>query len=327
MSSAPHPVFFDAETVRARLTWPVASSAVRHAMIGLSSGEVRQLLRSFISVGEDKTFAIMPAALMGARVFGAKLVAVFGDGTGRRTHEGVVVLFEGEGGAPVCVADAGEVTAIRTAAASAVATQALAAPDADRLAVIGIGRQAAMHIEAIAAMRDLKHVSVWGRDPGRTDAFVQSMAVKTGLHIETALSVEQAVRDASIVCTVTGARDPILKGAWIGAGVHVNVVGSSNPLSAEIDADLVARSRFIVDHREHVLAHGGEFLRAKAAGLIDDQHIAGEIGDVLAGRFAGRENGSQITIYKSLGHAAQDLAVVEWMRRQTDSVPAWSAET
>lgn len=307
MGKATEVVVLDAAAVRERLTVGAAIPVVRDAMVALSSDRVRQLLRSFIAVGEGKTFAIMPAALLDAEVFGAKLVSVFADGRGRKAHEGVVVLFDGQGGAPVCVVDAGEVTAIRTAAASAVATDALARPDASRLAVLGTGRQAAAHIEAIGKVRDLQSVTVWGRDPERTRAFAAEFSVQA------ALDVQSAVADADIICTVSTAVDPILNGAWIAPGAHVNVVGSSGPMAAEIDAELVQASRFIVDHREHVLVHGGEFLRAKAQGLVGDDHIAGEIGEVLAGRVAGRQAADQVTVYKSLGHAAQDLAVAAWL--------------
>jgi ornithine cyclodeaminase/alanine dehydrogenase-like protein (mu-crystallin family) len=315
MGQAAGLVILDAVAVRERLTVGAAIPVVRAAMIALSTDRVRQLLRSFIAVGEGKTFAIMPAALLDTEVFGAKLVSVFADGQGRKAHEGVVVLFDGVGGLPVCVADAGEVTAIRTAAASAVATDALARPDAERLAILGTGRQAAAHIEAIVQIRALKSVSVWGRDFERTHAFAAEMAASSGLKVEAAPNVETAVASADIVCTVSTVVDPILHGAWVTPGTHINVVGSSGPMAAEIDGELVRASRFIVDHREHVLVHGGEFVRAKAEGLVDDNHIASEIGQVLAGAVEGRQSADQITVYKSLGHAAQDLAVAAWLYR------------
>lgn len=304
---------FDAAAVRAALSPDVAREAVREAMIALSDGRVRQQLRSFIGLGEGRTFAIMPAALGERAAFGAKLVSVFADGEGRKAHEGVVVLFDGETGAPVCVADAGEVTAIRTPAASAAATDVLARSDADSLAVLGLGRQALGHIEAIARVRPLTSVRVWGRDARRAEAFAALAAGRTGLPVRAVSDGELCVASAAIVCTVTGAADPILQGAWVAPGAHVNLIGSSSPLQAEADAALVAAGRFIVDHREHVLAHGGEFLRAKAAGLADDAQIAAEIGEVFAGTRPARTSTDQITIYKSLGHAAQDLAVTAWL--------------
>ncbi|NQE63444.1 hypothetical protein E1H18_3700 [Caulobacter sp. RHG1] len=308
-------VVFGAEEVRQRLTLQQALAPVRQAMVALSSDAVRQLLRSFISLGPGQTFAIMPAALMDEQVFGAKLVSVMAQADGRKAHEGLVVLFDGKG-APVCVADAGEVTAIRTAAASAVATDALALASAATLAVLGTGRQAMAHIEAIALVRSLREVVVWGREPRRTQDFAEAVTARTGLPARAAASARAAVEGTSIVCTVTTAVDPILNGAWLAPGAHVNVVGSSGPSAAEVDTALVLRSRFIVDHREHVLVHGGEFVRARAEGAVGDDHIAAEIGAVLVGQVEGRQAPDQVTVYKSLGHAAQDLAVTAWLYRQ-----------
>jgi ornithine cyclodeaminase/alanine dehydrogenase-like protein (mu-crystallin family) len=306
-------IVFDAAAVRAALSPDVARQVVREAMIALSNGRVRQTLRSFIGLGEGRTFAIMPAALGERAAFGAKLVSVFADGRGRKSHEGVVVLFDGETGAPVCVADAGEVTAIRTPAASAAATDALARTDADSLAVLGLGRQALGHIAAIARVRDLKQVTVWGRDPARTQAFAAQAATDFGLDVRAAESPEAAISQVAIVCAVTASADPVLKGAWVAPGAHVNLVGSSGPGQAEADAELVARARFIVDHRQHVLVHGGEYLRARAAGVVGEDHIAAEIGEVFAGSAPGRTSDGEITVYKSLGHAAQDLAATAWL--------------
>lgn len=305
----------DARAVRDHLTYEVAIPVVREAMLALSDGRVRQLLRSFIGIGEGRTFAIMPAALSERGVFGAKLVSVFADGHGRKAHEGLVVLFDADSGAPVCLADAAEITAIRTAAASAVATDALARSDAGVLAMLGIGKQAAAHIHAISKIRDLGEVRVWGRSPARAEAFARDMAAQTGLTVRARVSVAATTEGADIICTVTAAVDPILTLTSVAPGAHVNAIGSSGPGQAEIASDLVAASRFIVDHREHVLAHGGEFLRAKAAGLVDDDHIAAELGQVLSGARLGRTGPDDITLYKSLGHAAQDLAAAAWLHK------------
>lgn len=304
---------FDGQAVRERLGYDVAIPVVREAMLALSDGRVRQLLRSFIGLGEGRTFAIMPAALSDRGVFGAKLVSVFRDGFGRKAHEGLVILFDGATGAPICLADAAEITAVRTAAASAVATDALARQDADTLAVLGVGKQAAAHIQAISKVRTLADVRVWGRSIERAEVFAAEMSATTGLHVRAAAEIAEATKGAGVICTVTAAIDPILDLACVTPGAHVNAVGSSGPGQAEIASDLVAASRFIVDHREHVLAHGGEFLRAKADGLVGDDHIAAELGEVLADARLGRTGPDDITLYKSLGHAAQDLAAAAWL--------------
>jgi ornithine cyclodeaminase/alanine dehydrogenase-like protein (mu-crystallin family) len=222
-----------------------------------------------------------------------------------------VVLFDPDTGAISGLADAGEITAIRTAAASAVATDALARPDASRLAILGYGEQAATHIRAIGQVRALQGVTVWGRSPERAATFAARMAAETGLAVAACATAREAVAAADIVCTVTQAHEPILEGAWLAPGTHVNLVGSGHAGPVEVDHDLVVKSRFIADSREGVLAQGAEFLRARAAGLIGDDHVAAEIGEVLAGLKPGRQSPDQITVYKSLGHVVQDLASVQ----------------
>jgi ornithine cyclodeaminase/alanine dehydrogenase-like protein (mu-crystallin family) len=306
------PKHFDAKTIRATLTYDACIAAVRTAMIGLSDGSARQLLRSFIA-RDAGTFALMPAALSGRGYFGAKLISVFFEPDGRRAHEGLVVLFDGENGKPVCTADAGEITHIRTAAASAAATDALARRDATVMAVLGIGKQAVSHIEAIACVRPLREIRVWGRSLDRATSFAAEMSKKTGIAVCACPSAKDAVTGADIVCTVTSASEPVLERAWLSPGTHVNAVGSSAPGPVEIDQDLVVQSRFIADHREHVVVHGAEFLRAKQSGSIGDDHIVAEIGEVFAGTKPGRTSADEITVYKSLGHAVQDLAAVAWV--------------
>ena len=302
--------FIDRQEVARRLTYEVCIPIVRQAMIALSKGETKQLLRSIVPLSEGRLFGVMPGAMGANAVFGAKLISVFHDNfaKGIQSHQGLVILFDPETGAPVCVVHAGEITAIRTAAASAVATAALARKDARRLALLGYGEQAGTHARAIGKVRDLESIVVWGRSRERARAFAERMQAELGVSVAIAGSVEEAVGDADMICTVTAASEPILKGDWVRPGTHVNVVGSGFAGPVEVDNDLVVRSRFIADSREGVLSQGAEFLRAKAAGLIGDDHIVAEIGQVLAGEEEGRRSPEEITIYKSLGHVVQDLA-------------------
>jgi ornithine cyclodeaminase/alanine dehydrogenase-like protein (mu-crystallin family) len=302
--------FIDREEVARRLTYEVCIPIVRAAMIAFSKGETQQLLRSVMPLSEGRLFGIMPGAMGAHAAFGAKLISVFQDNfeKGIQSHQGLVILFDPETGAPVCVAHAGEITAIRTAAASAVATAALARKDARRLTILGYGEQAATHARAIGKVRDIESLVVWGRSAERARAFAERMQDELAVSVTTAGSVEEAVAQADVVCTVTAAAEPILKGAWVGPGTHLNLVGSGFAEPAEVDNDLVVRSRFIADSREGVLAQGAEFLRAKQAGLVGDDHIAAEIGQVLAGEIEGRRSAEEITVYKSLGHVVQDLA-------------------
>jgi ornithine cyclodeaminase/alanine dehydrogenase-like protein (mu-crystallin family) len=303
--------FIDREEVARRLTYEMCIPIVRDAMIAFSRGETRQLLRSIIPLADGRMFGVMPGAMGVSRApFGAKLISVFPENfsLGVQSHQGLVILFDPENGAPVCVLHAGEITAIRTAAASAVATDALARRDARCLTILGYGEQAATHARAISKVRNLESITIWGRSLERARAFAERMKAELTLPVTRAGNVEEAVAKADIVCTVTSASEPILKGAWVRPGTHLNLVGSSHAGPVEVDSDLVVRSRFIADSREGVLAQGAEFLRAKAAGLIGDDHIVAEIGQVLAGAIQGRRSPEEITVYKSLGHVVQDLS-------------------
>jgi ornithine cyclodeaminase/alanine dehydrogenase-like protein (mu-crystallin family) len=302
--------FIDREEVARRLTYEVCIPIVRHAMIAFSSGETKQLLRSILPLSEGRLLGLMPGAMGAHAPFGAKLISVFHENFARgiQSHQGLVILFDPETGAPVCVVHAGEITARRTAAASAVATDALARKDARRLALLGYGEQAETHARAIHKIRTLESIVVWGRSSERAQAFAERMQSELAVPVATAGVVQEAVSEADIICTVTSAPEPILKGEWVRPGTHLNLVGSGYAGPAEVDSDLVIRSRFIADSREGVLNQGAEFLRAKAAGLVGDEHIVAEIGQVLAGEIEGRRSADEITIYKSLGHVVQDLA-------------------
>jgi ornithine cyclodeaminase len=302
--------FIDREEVARRLTYEICIPIVRDAMMAFSRGQTRQLLRSILPLSDGRLFGVMPGALGAHAPFGAKLISVFHENSahGRQSHQGLVILFDPETGAPVCVVHAGEITAIRTAAASAVATDALARKDARHLAILGSGEQAATHARALSKVRALESITVWGRSHERAQAFAQRSQAELNLPVAATRTVQEAVCNADIICTVTAATEPILMGEWVRPGTHVNVVGSGYAGPSEVDNDLVVRSRFIADSREGVLQQGAEFLRAKAAGFINDDHIVAEIGQVLAGDIPGRRSPQEITLYKSLGHVVQDLA-------------------
>ncbi len=315
--------FIDREEVARRLTYDVCISIVRQAMIAFSKGETKQLLRSILPLSDGRLLGIMPGAMGVHAPFGAKLISVFQENFARgiQSHQGLVILFDPETGAPVCIVHAGEITARRTAAASAVATDALARTDARRLALLGYGEQAATLARAIAQVRDLESIVVWGRSRERAQTFAKQMQAELAVSVVTARVVREAVAEADIVCTVTSAAEPILKGEWVRPGTHLNLVGSGYAGPVEVDNELVVRSRFIADSREGVLQQGAEFLRAKAAGLVGDEHIVAEIGQVLAGEIAGRRSAEEITVYKSLGHVVQDLACAWALFSQPESPP------
>jgi ornithine cyclodeaminase len=297
------------ETVARQLTYEVCIPLMREAMIALSQGRTRQLLRGILDLGEGNMLGVMPGAMDGA-AFGAKLVSVYPGNfaKGGPSHQGVIALFDPADGAPICLVDAGEVTAIRTAAASAAATDVLARADAEHVAILGYGEQAWRHAGAIAAVRKLSRITVWGRSPNVADTFVKRVRDELGLNCVAAPSVEAAVADADIICTTTAAAEPILFSRQVADGTHLNLVGSSRAGPSEVDTALVARVRLFADHREGVLAQGAEFLKAKAEGLVDDSHVLGEIGEVMAGTLPGRLSAADVTAYKSLGSVVQDIA-------------------
>lgn len=301
---------YDRAAVERLLDYPRCIAAVREAMRQLSADAVEQPLRQIIETAPDKLFALMPGMLAGERGFGVKLVTAFADPArpGRSAHRGLVILFDPVDGTVRAMGDAGAITEIRTACATAVATDALARLDATTLGVFGCGAQALAHLRAIPLVRPVKEVRVCGRDHGRAKSFAQRAAATTGLTVRAVDPQEAAAAD--IVTTVTGSAHPILFAEWLKPGAHVNLVGSSYAGPVEVDSALVVASRFIVDSRRSALAAAAEFLIAKEHGLIDDSHIVGEIGQVIAGTVEGRTHADEITVYKSLGHIVQDLAAI-----------------
>jgi ornithine cyclodeaminase/alanine dehydrogenase-like protein (mu-crystallin family) len=289
-----------AEEVERLLPYAECIPLMREAMIALSQGRTRQLLRQILDLPEGRAFGAMLGAMLEDGVFGAKLVSVYPDNFahGGPSHQGVVALFDAATGAPSAMLDAGAITAIRTAAASAAATDALARKDAGHLALLGYGEQARRHLAAIRHVRDIERVTVWGRDFARAQAF-------GGVACET---VEEAVAGADIICTVTAAHEPILRSEWVADGAHINAVGSSRAGPRELDDALVARARLFADHADGVRAQGAEYLHALEAGAIGAEHLLGEIGQVFAGTLPGRVADGDVTIYKSLGSIVQDLA-------------------
>jgi ornithine cyclodeaminase len=290
-------------------------------MAAFSAEGKPQPLRSIVEIAPARFFGLMPGTLAAPHGFGAKVLSVFADPAhpGRSPHRGVVVLFDHESGQLTCIADAGEVTEIRTAAASAVATDVLARRDARTLGVFGCGAQAASHIRALVRVRRLEQILVWGRSAERVASFAEQMQREVGIPVRGVAEAHEAAAAADVICTVTASPTPVLLGEWVRPGTHVNVVGSSYAGPVEIDHALVRMSRYIVDSRRSALAAAAEFLLAKQAGLIDDSHIVAEIGEVLLDRIPGRTSPAQITVYKSLGHIVQDLAAVSYLHARASS--------
>jgi ornithine cyclodeaminase len=303
-----------ADEVEATLPMRAAIDAMRQAMIQVSTRQVLIPMRQFLDIPHVAgKLVTMPGYLADPPLFGVKTVAKYVREPGSRlgSHVGTVQIFDATSGILLAIIEGGSLTAIRTAAASALATDILARPDATRLAILGTGEQARRHIAAIAAIRPIEQVTIWGRSADKA----QRLADHLSIPAQIAPTVDAAIADADIICTTTGSADPILFGANLQPGIHVNLVGSAIPTTAEADIELVRRSEFYVDYRDAALAQAGELRAAISAGVVDADHIRGEIGDVLLNMAPGRSTAQAITVYKSLGIIAQDLAAADVVMR------------
>ena len=283
------------------------------ALRSVAEGDSILPLRTVIRLPDTmNAFASMPAVLGrgGDASLGAKLITVFpgNDATPFDSHIGVVLLFDAEHGALQAIADASSITAIRTAAVSGLATRLLANDDASELALLGAGVLAMTHLDAVRTVRPITRVRVWSRSGTRAVEFAERARQKHDVEIVVCDSVRAAVSAAHVVCTLTSSRVPVLEGAWLSPGTHVNAVGASISSARELDSAAVKMSRLFVDKRESAMAEAGDFLVPKSEALLGDDHILGELGDLLLKRVEGRTNRDQITLFKSLGLAVEDVA-------------------
>lgn len=286
-----------------------AIAAARSAMRQVSSGDTLLPLRQFLAIPDAPgKMAVMPGYIAHPPRFGLKTVSKFTNAA--HSHVGTVQLYDATNGQLLAIIEGGTLTAIRTAAASALATDLLARPDSHRLAILGTGEQARRHIEAMAAVRPISQIRIWGRNARNAEALAATLR-NADMPAIVAATVAEAVADADIICTTTAAATPILHGQHVRPGTHVNLVGSAIPTTAEADTALVAMSQFYGDYRAATLAQAGEFRNAIAAGLITADHLIGEIGELILGRIPGRQDDTAITLYKSLGVTAQDLTAAD----------------
>jgi len=281
------------------------------ALIALAKGEVHQPLRTAMRPpGAAGLLVLMPAYRSGEdAALGLKAVSVFPGNTamGLDAHQGAVMLLSAETGELLALMSASAITAIRTAAVSAVATNALARPDATDLAIVGAGVQARWHLAAMAAVRPIKRVRVVSRNFEHARALAAEMGFHVLAPIDPVDSVELAVEGADLVVMATTAAEPVLRREWIAPGAHINAVGASTPATREIDAPTMAAASLFVDRRESTLNEAGDYLIAVHEGAIGPEHIKAEIGEVLIGAKPGRTSGDEITLFKSVGLAVEDL--------------------
>jgi ornithine cyclodeaminase len=305
-----NPVLLTERDVRAVLPMADLITAMEGALAQFSAGAVRQPVRSVIEVGEHRAFfGVMPAALDNPPAVGAKLVTVYerNHHIGLPSHLATIILLDHATGALRAILDGRYITEARTGAVSAVSVRHLARADARVLAVIGSGVQARSHVEAIRHVRALTEIRVWSRDAGHRDTFVADVSASTGLPVRSAASTRDALHGADIIVLATSSRTPVIDAADVAPGTHVIGVGACRPDQQEMPGALVARARFFVDSRAAAMQEAGDVLIPMRAGLFGPDHVAGELGEVVSGRVTGRERPDQVTIFKSLGLAVEDV--------------------
>ncbi len=284
----------DEDGVRELLQMQALIPAMASALADLSSKKAVQPVRLALAVADHKGFMGVMPAYNGA--LGAKIVTFYPDNKGIHTHNAVILLFRPETGEPIAMIDGRLITEMRTAAASAAATKLLARHDASVLAILGSGVQAHSHLEALSLVRKFTDVRVWS--PRNATAFADSHE-----GVRAVDSAEEAVKGADVIVVATSSMAPVLQGKWLSPGAHINAVGANHPKWRELDDDALAMSKIFVDSREAALVESGDVI---AAG-----HIFAEIGEVVAGVLPGRESDDEITLFKSLGQAVEDIAAAD----------------
>lgn len=313
------PLLLSEADVRSVLTMDDLIDAMQTALVQFSNGAVRQPLRTVLEIGEQKAFfGVMPAFVPEPPALGTKLVTVYGSNAaiGLPTHLATILLLDPETGGLLALLDGRYITEARTAAVSAVSVRLLAREDAAALAIVGSGVQARSHLEALARVRTLGEVRVWSRDPARRAAFARDMQEHVAAPIVAAASAEAAVRGADLIVLATASREPVVASDWVRDGAHVCAVGACRPDQRETDTALMRRARLFVDSRVGALSEAGDILLPIAEGAITADHIAAEIGDVAAGRAAGRTSAAEVTLFKSLGMAVEDVAAAHLAYRR-----------
>jgi ornithine cyclodeaminase len=310
-------IILDSKQVERLLPMSKCIDVMEQAFTDLERGFLSQPLRAFWAPPGVKGGTMWMAAHRSAPkpMFGTKLLFVLQDNPSRGldSHQGQVILADGETGQLRALLDASAVTAIRTAAVSALATRLLARDDASVLAIIGTGVQAKKHLESIPLVRPITRVLVAGSDPAHARTFVEGLGSTAPCPLIAAANAEAAVRDADIVMTVTDSPTPVIAREWLRPGTHVNAVGASRPMQWEIDPRIYGSAVVFTDRRESLCAEAGDYLRAAADGLIVGTDRVGELGELITGKRKGRTSDDQITLFRSLGLAIEDLAAAEYI--------------
>jgi len=300
------------------LTMKACIQVMEDVLKELAVGEAVQHLRSVVAIEKDNLMGLMPGYLRKEEVIGAKVITIYPKNHqhGLPSHQGVVLLNDAKDGSLKAVMDGTKITAIRTAAVSAVATKVLSKKDSEVLSLLGLGEQARTHLEAILLVRPIKQVNVWSRNVQKAELFKAEMERKYSVLFQVFNQVEDAVQNADIICTLTASTEPILKREWVKEGTHINAVGACKATDRELDSELVRSSLFYVDRVESALNEAGDYLIPQKEGLIDSEHIVGELGEILIKKIPGRQSDLEITIFESLGLAIEDLAAANFIYQE-----------
>jgi alanine dehydrogenase len=314
-----HFLLLTEEHVRSVLPMADLIECMESAVARFSAGDVQQPVRTVLSVGPRKHWwGLMPAYVSQPPTMGAKIVTVFDTNAARglHTHLATIVLLDPETGALQALMDGRYITEARTGAVSAVSARHLARADASTLAIIGTGVQARSHLEAFKEVRRLRDVRVWSPTRANRERFVDEMRPQAGVPLSASATAEEAVRGADLVVLATSARTPPVEASWIAEGSHIVSVGAPRPDHREIAPALLARARVFVDSRAGALAESGDVVLGISEGRFGPDHIAGELGELVLGRVEGRQSADQITVFKSLGMAVEDVATADLVYRR-----------
>ncbi|HEY2434564.1 MAG TPA: ornithine cyclodeaminase family protein [Vicinamibacterales bacterium] len=304
------PVLLTEADVRAVLPMDDLIAAMETALERFSAGAVRQPLRSVVDTGGHGFYGVMPAYLEDPPALGTKLVSVYhgNPARGLTSHLATIVLHDPETGELQAVMDGRYITEARTAAVSAASVRRLAREDARALAIFGTGVQARSHAAALLRVRPFASIRVWGRHGDRAAALARDLAVSTGVRVEAVATARDAAAGADVIALVTASTEPVLTRDVVREGTHVCAVGACRPNQREMDTALVRAGCVFVDSREGALAEAGDLVIPMKEGAIEASHIAAELGEVIGGRHPGRRTTDEITIFKSLGMAVEDVA-------------------
>lgn len=304
-------IVLDKTSVEKLLPMDICIAGMREAMWQMGLGATVQPLRTVLAIPDQPKFmGVMPGYIpIEDLAIGAKVISVFPDNFkhGKPSHQGLVILFHAGTGEVAALVNAEAITAIRTAATTAVATDVAARQDASRLLLLGYGTQAIQHARALPLVRNFETITICGRDKKKARLCADQIATEFAGQVCVADSIETAAQSADVICALTHARLPILQGSWLRRGVHINAVGSSTRGFREIDEQVVLRSRFFGDYEAGIRAQSEEFLYALENGQVSAEHLLGDLGQVLTGQLTIRRDNDDITCFKSLGNVVQDL--------------------